>query len=77
MLKEDLAIITGSDNEFFTGIQSSFRLVDKSVRVLLLLKLLQNITTVLLVTIQSTEYADGGTPDSDGGAVEGGNYEGI
>ena len=68
----DLTIITGSEKFFTDPVASDW--IDKSAEIAAA-KAAPEYNYGAIGNNTGTEYANGGTPDSDSGAVEGGNYE--
>lgn len=68
----DLTIITGSENFFTTPVASDW--IDKNIEIAAA-KAAPEYNYKAIGNNSDTEYPEGGTPDSDSGAVEGGSYE--
>ena len=68
----DLTIITGSENFFTTPVASDW--IEKNTEIAAA-KAAPEYNYGAIGNNSDTEYPNGGTPDSDSGAVEGGSYE--
>lgn len=71
-VEQDLTIITGSDNFFNEPIAEEW--IEKNMGIAAA-KAAPEYNYGAVGNNTETEYPNGGTPDSDSGAVEGGNYE--